>query len=80
MIIICWIVSLVALSYRRYKDIIPVIWKAPTCQWVKVNAYGSLVVNSASCGESFGIILTLSWAVSLAVWGMCRFLKLKLHV
>lgn len=53
MIIICWIVSLVAPSYPRYKDIIPVIWKAPTSRWVKANTEDSLVGNSASCGGIF---------------------------
>lgn len=41
---------MVAPNYRRYKEIIPIFWKAPISRWVKVNTNGFLVGGSASCG------------------------------
>ena len=40
-------------SFRRFKEIIPVVWKAPTVGWVKVNMDGSVTNSSASCGGIF---------------------------
>jgi hypothetical protein len=36
--------------HRRFKDIIPVFWKAPSHPWKKVNTDGSVVNNHAACG------------------------------
>jgi len=44
---------LVALSFRHYKEIIPVCWKPLTSHWVKTNTDGSLVGTFASCGGLF---------------------------
>ena len=40
-------------SYRRVKDIIPVVWKPPTISWIKVNTNGSFIDITASCGGLF---------------------------
>ena len=39
--------------YRRFKDIISVVWKPPTITWVKVNTDGSVIGLIASCGGLF---------------------------
>ena len=41
---------MVAQSYKRYKNIILVFWKPPTCRWVKINTYGSLCASKVFCG------------------------------
>jgi len=38
---------------RNFKDIIVVIWKAPSPPWRKVNTDGSIVGNHAACGGIF---------------------------
>ena len=43
----------VPLSFRRYKDIVPVVWKAPTANWIEVNTDGSVQNTMAACGEIF---------------------------
>ena len=40
-------------SFRKYKYIIPVVWKTPTTGWVKINTNGSVVNSLASCGGIF---------------------------
>lgn len=40
-------------SHRRIRDIIPVVWKAPTVYWVKVNTDGSVRNFMAACGGIF---------------------------
>jgi hypothetical protein len=40
-------------TYRRFKDIIPVFWKAPTFPWVKANTDGSVKNLLAACGGIF---------------------------
>jgi hypothetical protein len=40
-------------SYRRVKDIVPVIWKPPTITWVKANIDGSVICLNSSCGGIF---------------------------
>lgn len=40
-------------SFRRYKEIISVLWKPPTCNCLKANTDGSLVGSSASYGDIF---------------------------
>ena len=40
-------------SFRKFKDIISVVWKPPTVGWVKVNTNGSVINSSASCGGIF---------------------------
>ena len=40
-------------SFRRFKEIILVVWKPPTTRWVKANTDGSLMQSSASCGCIF---------------------------
>jgi len=44
---------LVSPTYRRYKEIIAVTWKAPTIGWVKANTDGFVKYNLASCGGIF---------------------------
>lgn len=39
-------------SFRRFKDITPVVWKPPAVRWVKVNTDGSICNSFASCGAS----------------------------
>jgi len=39
--------------HRPLKDIIPVVWKPPTINWVKANTDGSVVNFQASCGGIF---------------------------
>lgn len=39
--------------HRRVKDIIAVVWKPPTINWVKANTDGSVVNFNASCGGIF---------------------------
>jgi len=38
---------------RRVKDIIMVLWKAPTAPWLKVNTDGSVIGRFAACGGLF---------------------------
>ncbi|XP_039686503.1 uncharacterized protein [Medicago truncatula] len=38
---------------RRVKDIISVLWKAPTSPWLKVNTDGSVIGGHAACGGLF---------------------------
>jgi len=38
---------------RTVKDIIPVLWKAPTAPWAKVNTDGSVIAGLAACGGLF---------------------------
>ena len=40
-------------SHRKVKDIITVIWKPPTINWVKANTDGSVVNSTSSCGGLF---------------------------
>lgn len=40
-------------SYRKVKDIVPVIWRPPTINWVKANADGSVIGINSSCGGIF---------------------------
>jgi len=40
-------------SYRRIKDIVPVIWKPPTITWVKANTDGSVIGLNSSYGGIF---------------------------
>ena len=35
------------------KEIIPVLWKAPTSPWLKVNTNGSVLEGHAACGSLF---------------------------
>lgn len=37
----------------RMSNIIPVIWKAPSSLWLKVNTDGSVIGNHAACGGFF---------------------------
>jgi len=39
--------------YRTVKEIIPVVWKAPTSTWLKVNTDGSVIDGHAACGGLF---------------------------
>jgi len=39
--------------YRTVKEIIPVVWKAPTSPWLKVNTDGSVIDGHAACGGLF---------------------------
>ena len=39
--------------FRRVKEIVSVVWKAPTITWVKANTNGSVVNLNASCGGIF---------------------------
>lgn len=39
--------------HRQIRDVIPVVWKAPSSPWVKVNTDGSVVGNNAACGGLF---------------------------
>jgi len=43
----------VAARHHNYKDIIEVVWKAPSPLWRKVNTDGSVVANHAACGGLF---------------------------
>jgi ribonuclease HI len=43
----------IAARHRNFKDIIAVVWKAPSHPWLKVNTDGSVVGNSAACGGIF---------------------------
>jgi len=43
----------VSAHHRCIKDIIVVHWKAPSPPWLKVNTYGSVVGNHATCGVLF---------------------------
>jgi len=38
---------------RRVKEIILVLWKAPTSPWMKVNTNGSVIGGHAACGGLF---------------------------
>jgi len=40
-------------AYIRIRDIIPVVWKAPTFTWVKANTDGSVRNTMAACGGIF---------------------------
>ncbi|RHN59594.1 putative ribonuclease H-like domain-containing protein [Medicago truncatula] len=40
-------------SFRRFKEITPVVWKPPTVRWVKINTDGSVRNSLASCGGIF---------------------------
>jgi len=40
-------------SYRRVRDIVPVIWQPPAITWVKANTDGSVIGSNSSCGEIF---------------------------
>jgi len=40
-------------TFRRVKDIVPVVWKTPTINWVKANTDGSNANLNASCGGIF---------------------------
>jgi len=37
-------------SYRRVRDIVPVIWQPPSITWVKANTDGSVIGSNSSCG------------------------------
>lgn len=39
--------------YCTVKEIIPVVWKAPTSPWLKVNTDGSVINGNAACGGLF---------------------------
>lgn len=43
----------VAAHCRTIKEIIPVLWKAPSSPWMKVNTDGSVIVGHAACGGLF---------------------------
>jgi len=38
---------------RTVKEIIPVLWKAPSSPWLKVNIDGSVLTGYAACGGLF---------------------------
>jgi len=38
---------------RNVKDIISVLWKAPSSPWLKVNTYGSVIGGQVACGGLF---------------------------
>lgn len=40
-------------SFRRFKDIVPVVWKAPTVNWIKVNIDGWVKNTMAACRGIF---------------------------
>jgi len=40
-------------SYRRVRDIVPVIWQPPSITWVKANTDGSVIGPNSSCGGIF---------------------------
>jgi ribonuclease HI len=44
---------LITPSYRRVRDIVPVIWQPPTSTWVKANTDGSVIGSNSSCGGIF---------------------------
>jgi len=44
---------LVPPTFRHVKDIVPVLWKTPTINWVKANTDGSVANFNASCGGIF---------------------------
>jgi len=44
---------LVPPTFRRVKDIVPVLWKTPTINWVKANTDGLVANFNASCGGIF---------------------------
>lgn len=46
-------IFLIPPSYRRVKDIIPVVSKPPAISWIKVNTNGSFIDITASCGGLF---------------------------
>ena len=39
--------------YRTVKEIIPVVWKAPTSPWLKVSTDGSVIDGHAACWVLF---------------------------
>ena len=43
----------VAAHCRTVKEIIPVLWKAPSSPWLKVNIDGSVIAGQAACGGLF---------------------------
>ena len=44
---------MIAPSFQRFKDIIPVFWKPPTPPFIKVNTNGSVLGCHAACGGIF---------------------------
>jgi ribonuclease HI len=46
-------VFLVDAHCRTVKEIIPVLWKAPSSPWLKVNTDGSVIAGHAACGGLF---------------------------
>jgi len=43
----------VAAHCHTVKEIIPVLWKAPSSPWLKVNTDGSVIAGHAACGDLF---------------------------
>ena len=44
---------LIPSSHRRVKEIITVVWKPPTINWIKANTDGSVLNSISSCGGIF---------------------------
>jgi len=44
---------LISPSHSKVKDIVTIIWKPPTINWVKANTDGSVVNSISSCGGIF---------------------------
>ena len=53
MVIVFLLMLLIPPLFRHVKEIVPVVWKAPTITWVKANTDGSVVNLNASCGGIF---------------------------
>jgi hypothetical protein len=62
---------------RTLKEIIPVLCKAPSSPWLKVNTDGSIIAGQAACGGLSGTLGALFLAPFVVTLGRHRFTILK---